>query len=108
MDESIHHTEEMSWRKLREFPGTAEVKVLREEAEGGAKAMLVRLAAGGQIAPHAHVATVQHYVLEGECESQGKTLAAGTYRCLPGHADVAPISTKSGATILMIYDPICP
>jgi len=108
MDESIHHTDDMSWRELREFPGTAEVKILREEPEGGAKAMLVRLAAGGQIIPHSHTAAVQHYVLEGQYETQGKTFAAGTYRCLPGHTDMAPISTKSGATILMIYDPICP
>jgi hypothetical protein len=55
--------------------------------------------------PHTHLAAVQHYVLEGEYESEGKTFAAETYRLLPKNFDVAPISTEGGVTILMIYDP---
>jgi hypothetical protein len=51
------------------------------------------------------VGTVQHYVLEGECETEGKPLGKGTYRFLPKHADVSAIFTKEGVTILMIYDP---
>jgi hypothetical protein len=52
------------------------------------------------------VGTVQHYVLEGECETQGKTLGAGAYRFLPKHANVSTIFTKEGVTILMIYDAV--
>lgn len=104
MNETIHYPGAMIWRELREFPGKGEVTVLREEGKGGAKTMIVRLPAGGQIVPHSHVGAVQHYVLEGECETQGKTLGRGAYRFLPKHADVSTIFTKGGVTILMVYD----
>jgi len=104
MKEIIHYPGAMVWRKLREFPGTGEVTVLREEGSGGAKTIIVRLLAGGQIVPHSHVGVVQHYVLEGEYETQGKILGKGAYRFLPGRADVSTIFTKEGVTILMIYD----
>ena len=104
MKEFIHYPEEMLWRELQEFPGKGEVTVLREEDKCGAKTIIVRLPAGGQIMPHSHIAAVQHYVLEGEYETQGKTLGKGAYRLLPKHADVSTISSKKGVTILMIYD----
>lgn len=94
----------MVWEELREFPGKGEVTVLRDEGKGKARTIIVRLSAGGQILPHSHVAPVQHYVLEGECETQGKTLGKDAYRFLPKHADVSTIFTKDGVTILMIYD----
>ena len=105
MEEIIRYTPDLNWEDLRGFPGTAQAKMLRDEPPVGARTMLVRLPAGGQIVPHMHLAAVQHYVLEGEYETQGKTFAAGTYRLLPKNADVAPISTKGGVTVLMIYDP---
>jgi hypothetical protein len=106
MNEIIHYPGEMVWRELREFPGKGEVTVLRDEGKGGAKTMIVRLPARGQIVPHSHVGAVQHYVLEGECETEGKALGEGAYRFLPKHADVSAIFTKDGVTILMIYDPV--
>jgi quercetin dioxygenase-like cupin family protein len=104
MNEVVRYPGEMLWETLREFPGKGEVTVLREDGKGGAKTIIVRLPAGGQIIPHSHVAAVQHYVLEGECETQGKTLGRGAYRFLPKHADVSTIFTKDGVTILMVYD----
>ncbi len=104
MNEVFHYPGEMVWQELREFPGKGKVSVLRDEGKGGAKTIIVRLPAGGQILPHSHVGAVQHYVLEGECETQGKTLGEGAYRFLPKHADVSAIFTKEGVTILMIYD----
>ena len=106
MNEIIHYRGAMVWRELREFPGKGEVTVLRDEGKGKAKTIIVRLPAGGQIIPHSHVAPVQHYVLEGECETQGKVLGEGAYRFLPKHADVSAIFTRGGATILMIYDAV--
>jgi hypothetical protein len=50
--------------------------------------------------------TVQHYVLQGEYETEGKTFAVDTYRLFRPHANVPEISTRKGATILMIYDPV--
>jgi hypothetical protein len=99
-------TPEMTWEPLPLIPGDAEVKVLRSEAEGGARTLLVRLQPGGNIVPHSHLAAVQHYVLDGEYETEGEIFGAGTYRLLPKDADVGTISTQRGAIILMIYDPV--
>jgi len=106
MESIIRYTHDMDWQELRLFPGTAEVKVLRDEAPGGARTVLVRVPPGGQIRPHSHLAGVQHFVLDGNYETQGEVFGAGTYRFLPKDANVAPITTKGGVTILMIYDPI--
>jgi hypothetical protein len=35
--EELMHPENIAWRELQEFPGTAEVKILRDEPEGGAR-----------------------------------------------------------------------
>jgi anti-sigma factor ChrR (cupin superfamily) len=106
MEEITLDTSKMQWEALRRFPGAADVKELREEPRRGAMTMLVRLPAGGHLAPHTHAGVVQHYVLEGEYESQGQTFAAGRYRLLPEHTDVPPISSEGGVTLLIIYDPV--
>lgn len=49
---------------------------------------------------------MQHYVLEGQYETDGQRFGAGSFRLMPKNAEVAPISTEEGVTILMIYDPI--
>jgi quercetin dioxygenase-like cupin family protein len=102
----IIFTPDMAWDSLSFFPGNAEVKILRTEAEGGGRTLLVRLPPNGEISPHSHLGVVQHYVLEGEYETEGETFGAGTYRLLPKHAKVGTISTAEGAVILMIYDPV--
>jgi hypothetical protein len=96
----------MEWQELTEFPGTGQVKYLRSREPGSGSTMMVRLPAGGQINPHSHVKVVQHYILEGECETDGKVYGAGTYRLFPAQADIPDITTQNGVTILMIYDPI--
>jgi hypothetical protein len=106
MDMHTAYAPEMAWESTTGFPGTAEAKVLRDEGARKARTMLVRLHAGGRATPHSHIGTVQHYVLEGEYESEGKSYGAGTYRLFPEHANVAEISTQNGVTMLMIYDPL--
>jgi hypothetical protein len=106
MAELTLSTPEMTWEPLALFPGDAEAKILRSEAEGGARTLLVRLQPGRKIVPHSHLAAVQHYVLEGEYETERETFRAGTYRLLPKDADVGTISTQKGVIILMIYDPV--
>jgi len=106
METTTIHTAEVAWEELTGFPGQGEVKVLRDGGGSSARTMIIRIHPGSEISPHAHQAAVQHYVLDGEYESEGSIYAAGTYRLLPGHANVAPISTQNGATILFIYDPV--
>lgn len=101
------YTPDIEWEDLDAFPGNAKAKVLREEPEGGAKTMLVRLAVGTKIAEHVHTAAVQHYVIEGEYESEGTVYRAGTYRLIAAHEPSAPITTRGGCVMLMIYDPVC-
>ena len=105
MSQIHYQVEDLNWQELREFPGIGEVKVLRDSPKSGAKTMIVKLPPGGRVEPHSHPAVVQHYVLEGEYEQQGKTYARGAYRMLPQHADMSEITTGQGATVLMIYDP---
>jgi hypothetical protein len=52
------------------------------------------------------VGVVQQYVVEGEYRIDNRTFEQGSYRLLPKQADVAPITTATGATILIIYDPV--
>jgi hypothetical protein len=104
MKEVFRYAGEMLWETLRDFPGKGEMTVLRDEGKSGAKTIIVRLPPGGQILPHGHVAPVQHYVLRGECETEGRVLGQGAYRFMPEHAEISPIFTKEGVTILMIYD----
>jgi len=99
MAELTVYTPEMPWEVLSFIPGDAEVKILRAEPEGGARTMLVRLSPGGEISPHDHLGVVQHYVLEGEYETEGEMFGAGTYRLLPKHARVGTMSAGKGAVI---------
>lgn len=101
------YTPDMEWEDLAVFPGNAKAKLLREEPEGGAKTMLVRLAVGTTVAEHVHTAAVQHYVIEGEYESEGRVYRAGTYRIISPHETSAPMTTRGGCVMLMIYDPVC-
>jgi hypothetical protein len=96
----------MHWQKAPEFPGDAKIKVLRGDRARKSRTLLVRLDPGRRVYPHSHIGTVQHYVIDGEYQCEGESYGAGTYRLLPEHTDVGEITTRDGATVLMIYDPV--
>ncbi|GJL61036.1 cupin domain-containing protein [Nitrospira sp. T9] len=106
MEEIIHHTDYINWAEIRGFPGPADGKMLRDDPSTGARAMLVRIPPGGEIIPHGHRGIVQHYILQGQYESDGKLFGQGCYRMIPAHIDIPPMTTENGVTILMIYDPV--
>ena len=106
MDEQLLKTNEMPWQKLSDFPGDVMGKVLRQEPSRGAKTLLIQLKPGAEIVPHSHIGVVQHLVLSGSYDTKEQTFEEGTYRILPAHAEISPISTKAGAIILMTYDPV--
>jgi len=54
---------------------------------------------------HSHTTVEQHFVLEGEYESEGKVYKAGTYRLIPEHETHGPFKSSKGAVILVIWDP---
>lgn len=105
MDEIVRHISELRGEQSELFPGDAEIVILRDDPEAGTT-LLARLPAGGKVEAHTHFGAVQHFVLRGECESHGRVFKAGTYRLLPGEADVASITSRDGADILIIYDPL--
>lgn len=99
--EIIHDTSTMTWCHSTQLAGDIEEKILRS-----GKTLLVRLAPSGELRPHCHQAPVQHYVIEGAYQTQGRTFSAGTYRFIPANSDVAPIHSKEGVVMLMVFDPI--
>ena len=99
-------TSSMEWETLDGFPGELKGKILREDDDGGAKTILVHLLPGDKILPHLHPGTVQHLVITGSYEAGGNQYGLYNYRLMPPHADVETIKSNTGATILMIYDPV--
>ncbi len=84
--------------------GDLQRKVLRVGADGKPKVALVRLEPGVSSVAHAHEQAENHYVLEGEYESQGGTYAAGSYRLIPPNKTHGPLLSKEGATLLVIWE----
>ena len=101
----VLYTPDLPGQKAKPFPGNAEVVTLRDDPQLGAATYLVRLPPGGEIVPHSHAGSAQHYVLEGECESGGAVRRAGTYHLIPAHATVGPVTSRDGAVMLIILDP---
>ena len=99
-----YFTPDLAGESSAMFPGDAEVSTLRDDPDRGASTLLVSLPASGRIEARTHQTPVQHYVLSGAYESDGRLFKAGTYRFLP-KGDVAPITSESGAAILVMYDP---
>ena len=105
MDEIVHYTPDLQGNKSELFPGDAEVVILRDDPSTACATLLVRLPAGGRIESHSHFGVVQHLVLSGQYESSGGVFQAGTYRVLPYAAEIPPITSREGATILILYEP---
>ncbi len=76
---------------------------LREKSLSNEKTVLVRISPGGE---HSHRGIIQDYVLEGQYHTNGQVFGPGSYRLMPAQHDVSPMTTESGVTILMIYDPV--
>lgn len=103
---SIFETAHLKWQRLAEPPGDVDAMILRINPRTGARTLLVRIPPGGTIVAHTHRAAVQHFVIEGEYQTEGITLKAGTFRLLPENADVSAITSEGGATVLMVFEPI--
>ena len=48
----------------------------------------------------------QHLVLDGEYESEGEVFASGTYRIIYAGQDHGPFTSKTGAILLVIWEPV--
>jgi len=97
--------EKMEWTKTPGYPTGRRIKVLREEEPGGGRTFLLKLEKGFNMEGHSHNSVEQHFVLEGEYESEGKIYRAGTYRLIPKHESHGPFTSSKGAVVLVIWDP---
>ena len=102
MKELSINYEEMGWSDAKGYPTGTKIKILREEGES--KTYLLKLPEGFDEEAHSHIATEQHFVLDGEYESDGKKYGPGSYRLIPARTEHGPLISEHGATILVILD----
>jgi anti-sigma factor ChrR (cupin superfamily) len=104
MDEKCLNFNEMEWEDALGYPVGTQRKVLRKEASP--ITMLLRMPPGFRMDAHCHTTTEQHFVLEGEYTSEGRTCGPGSYRLVPGGATHGPFTSEKGAEVLVVYDPL--
>ena len=104
MKEKFLNTKEMEWQDAPGYTEGTKRKILRDE--DGARAILLKIPAGFDLEGHTHTCTEQHYVLEGEYEAEGRTYGSGTYQLIPAHTSHGPYTSKKGAVIFVIWDPV--
>ncbi len=86
--------DDLNWENADEyFKGTLR-KVLRNE--NGARTVLLKLPAGFHMAPHSHITVEQHFVLEGEYESNGKKIPKGSYQIFAEGDEHGPFTSEHG------------
>ena len=91
----------MEWEECGGYPKGTQMKMLRYGED--TKTFLLKLPPGFNMQDHSHLATEQHFVLEGEYDSGGITYATGTYRYIPAHANHGPFISEKGAIVLVVY-----
>lgn len=102
MKELSINYEKMEWSDAMGYPAGTKIKILRKEGES--QTFLLKLPAGFDMEAHSHIATEQHFVLEGEYESGNKKYGPGTYRIIPARSNHGPFVSEHGATVLVIWD----
>jgi quercetin dioxygenase-like cupin family protein len=105
MEPTVLYTPDSKGKAWSEVATNADVVTLRDDTSRGARSILVRLRAGGEVVAHAHAGPVQHFVLDGSVECDGKTLEAGTYVHYPAHSSFGRMTSKDGAELLILLDP---
>jgi len=105
MEETTINYEKVKWTDAPGYPEGSKIKMLREGGSGEGKTFLRKIKRGFKMDGHSHTAVEQHFVLEGEYESEGKIYKAGTYRLIPRHKTHGPFKSSTGAVILVIWDP---
>ena len=86
------------------YPRGTREKTLRDE--GNAKTVSLKLPKGFYMESHSHITTEQHLTIRGKYESEGKVYSSGKYRLIPAGVDHGPFESKTGAVILVIWDPL--
>jgi anti-sigma factor ChrR (cupin superfamily) len=96
--------DELGWEEAEGYPEGTKIKKLRDE--NGAKTVLLSLPKGFHLESHTHMYNEQHLVLDGEYASEGEVFPSGTYRIIYAGQDHGPFISKTGAIVLVIWDPV--
>ncbi|MGE0089704.1 MAG: cupin domain-containing protein [Bacteroidales bacterium] len=106
MEDLMNLFDDKYWEDANEYFKGTKRKVLRDD--NGSRTILLKLPANFYMAPHSHVVTEQHFVLNGEYTSKGKSYPAGSYQIFSRGDNHGPFESKNGALILVIWDQIKP
>lgn len=106
MNGAVYETQQMEWQPATDYPSGTKVKVLRQGGRGEGRTVLLKLPPHFAMNAHSHTTVEQHYVLQGEYESQGRTFTAGSYQLIPARTEHGPFTSSSGALLLVVWDPI--
>ena len=104
MKELSLNYQEMEWEEARGYSAGTLMKVLRRDEKGEPLTVLLKIGEGFEMEAHSHMGTEQHFVLEGEYESEGRVYRVGSYRLIPTRASHGPFKSEKGAVILIIWD----
>jgi len=102
MKELINIYDEFGWEVAQGYPKGTRIKTLRNEKD--AVTFMLKLPKGFSINSHSHVNTEQHFILEGQYQSEGVIYKSGSYRLIPPHTDHGPFKSKNGALVLVIWN----
>jgi anti-sigma factor ChrR (cupin superfamily) len=92
MKDKTTNYEEMEWEDAVGYPTGTKIKILRHHGE--IKTFLLKLPKGAEMEAHCHTAPEQHFILEGEYQSDGKTFGKGIYRYIPAEVTHGPFVSK--------------
>lgn len=104
MKELSLNYQEMQWEEARSYPSGTLMKVLRRDEKGEPLTIILKVGEGFDMEGHSHMGTEQHFVLEGEYESEGHIYRAGSYRLIPEKTSHGPFRSEKGAVILVLWD----
>jgi len=102
MERLMNLFDDLNWVEANEYAEGTQKKVLRDSDDG--RTVLLKLPAGFKMLPHSHVITEQHFVIEGEYQSNGNEIPAGSYQIFYPGDEHGPFESKNGALVLVIWD----
>lgn len=105
MKEQMIDYEKMEWKEVQGYPTGRKIKIFREEGAGTGKTFMLKIEKGCEMLRPCLNTVEQHFVLDGQYESEGRVYKAGTYRLIPKQETRGVLKTSEGATILVICDP---
>ena len=104
MKELSVNYQDIDWEEAQGYPPGTLMKVLRRDENGEPLTIVLKLKEGFEMEGHSHIGNEQHFVLEGEYESEGRTYRSGSYRLIPRETTHGPFKSEKGAVILIAWD----